>query len=195
MFPVRQASSRHFNPRQDRLYFSDLLSDWNVASIDLLIAGPDQRMEDVDQRAGVPPDRAAQGRCQHLTEPIIACRGLGDRSGQNATDGDRQLLGIVQNVTEVPRQLDLTPEQQSPQLLEPGIERRDAGRFYADVGIDISGKLEQQPRKHLAIKAGIDRGRSEQPLERSGGGVHLTSRRDLAGDRPRRLGARALDAL
>src|SRR5580704_16561270 len=38
--PVRQASQRHFIPRQDRLYFSDSLSRWNFASIDLPIAGP-----------------------------------------------------------------------------------------------------------------------------------------------------------
>ena len=77
-----------------------------------------------------------------MAEPLIACRGLSDCGGKHAADGDRELLGIVQHLTEVPRQLDLTPEQEKPKLLEPRIEWHDASRLHADIGIDISGELE-----------------------------------------------------
>jgi hypothetical protein len=147
-------------------------------------------MKDVDERVGIPSDRTTQSRCQHLAEAFIACRCLGDCGGENATHDDCQLLGIVQHLAEVPRQFDLTAKQQSPQLLKPRIEWDDARRLYADISIDIPGQLEQQPRKHLAIKAGFDRGGREQPLERSGRRAHLTSRRELAG----RYTAQRLDA-
>jgi hypothetical protein len=133
---------------------------------------PDQRMEDVDEGTGIPPDRTAQRRRQHLAEPLIACRGLGNCSRENATDGDRQLLGIVQHLTEVPRQFDLAPEQQGTQLFEPGIEGRDAIRLCADVGIDVPGQLDQQPGKHLPIDGGIACGGKNQRLERGGGRAH-----------------------
>ena len=114
-------------------------------------------MQDVDERAGIPADRAVQRGGQHLSEPLVARRSLGDCGGKNATDGKRQLLGIVQHLTEVPRQFDLAPEQQGSQPLEPGIEGHDARRFYADVRIDIPGQLEQQPGEYFAIDAGFAR--------------------------------------
>ncbi len=126
--------------------------------IDRLADGrSDQRMKDVDERVGIASDRAAQSRCQHLAETFIARRRLRDGRGENAAHGDCQLLRIVQHLVEMPGQLDLTAKQQPPHLLEPRIERNDAGRLYVDFGINISGQLDQQPRKHSAIKAAIDR--------------------------------------
>ena len=136
----------------------------------------DQRMEDVDEGTGVPADRAPQGGCQDLPKALIARRRLGDCRGENATDGDRQLFGIVQHLTEMPRQLDLTPKQQGTQLLEAGIKGDDPRRLCAGVGIDIPGQLEQRPGQHLAVNAGTVRGGRKQPLERDGGRGHLTLR-------------------
>jgi hypothetical protein len=89
------------------------------------------------------------------------------------------LLRIIQYLAEVPRHLDLTPEEQKSQPLEAGIERDDASRFNADCGIDIARNLEQQSRESLTIEARIDPGGREQPVKRSGG-RHLMSGRELA---------------
>ena len=150
---------------------------------------PDQRVQDIDQGIRIPSHRAAQGGRQHLPEPLIARRSLGDRGGENPADDGCQSLRIIQHFAEVPGQLNLTTEQEKSQLLELGIERRDAGRFGADIGIDISGQLEQQPRKHLAIEAGIDRSGREKPVERSGTHLDVKMRycrpTDRAPPRPR----------
>ena len=105
-----------------------------VSPIDLRIAGHDQRIEDVDQRCGIAPDRALRrllhGGRQHLPQPRIA-RGLGDRGRQDAVRSRPPSRSGSSTMLAEPRQhLDLAPDQQGPQLLEPQ-DRPGARRFAA----------------------------------------------------------------
>ena len=89
LLPLRYASRRHFRPRHEKLCLNAWLRPRSVPSsasaMDLRIAGPNERIQDADQRLGILADRASgralHGRREHRGEPLVAAPRPGRRRG------------------------------------------------------------------------------------------------------------------
>ena len=75
----------------------------------------DQRIEDVDERARIAPDRALRGLLhsgrQHVPQPRVARR-LGDCGWQDASDRRCEPLGILHHIAQPRQHFDLSAEHQ-----------------------------------------------------------------------------------